>query len=193
MSPSQQVDMSQKGNYYQMMIKIASVLLIMQNLSILAVLNFADETDLIISIIMFLDLIGFSLLAVGFYQLSREYEQYRDNFLIAAGGIIGWLVNRLFWQFSAGVETITKNQFALPFALAAIFLFLSGFSRLNNEYFLFSSVNLVAVLLIVLGWDSELATFGVYLKVFVVPFFAILAMWSLYSNKFKLLALPYPS
>lgn len=163
------------------MVKLASVLLIIQNLLIYALVSFASDFDAMLNLVFYLDLIGFSLLAIGFYIRSKEHEQSKDPYLIAAGGVLGWLVNRMYWQYTVDVETITENRFTFAFVLSAVFLLISGFSKLDNRYFMFTSVNLAAVLLMFLGSDTDVALIGVYTKIFVVPIFAIIAFWSLYS------------
>ncbi len=164
-----------------MLVKIASLLLIIQNLLIYVLLSFASDFDKMLKLVFYLDLIGFSLLAIGFYIRSKEQNLSKDPYLIAAGGVLGWLINRLYWQYTADPESITENQFTFSFALSAVFLLISGFSKVNNRYFLFTSINLAAVLLMALGTDSDVAIIGVYTKIFVVPIFAIIAFWSFYS------------
>lgn len=190
------------------LIKFGSETLLIQNIVLLfvatsLVLGFIfdriDEYIIILFILVGLflalaDLVGFSMLAIGFLKHSRKQNDESKYLRIAGLGLLGWVIARLSLQaylisyfiIGEGVGQLNEKVFIFLFSIGSLCLFISGLSRIHKKYFYFTMLNFAAVWIVTFSYLLQIPGLSLevtgFVKVLTLPVFAIFVFMDMYQS-----------
>ena len=192
------------------LIKTASRLLVIQNIVFLFVWTstlfwtLSNQVDnYLVSFIALIgiflaDLVGFAMLAIGFFKLSRKQTDESTFLVIAGMGIVGWLITRLslqayliyYFMIGEGVSQGNVKLFILLFSISSLCLFISGLSRIHKKYFYFTTLNFAAVWFVTLSYFFQLPGLSLelsgFVKIVTLPVLAIFVFMDMYHSNLSL-------
>lgn len=109
----------------------------------------------ILTILFSLDLLGFLIFAIGLFRKRNQGKQLQTKHTLAALGILGWIITRLFIQilfvhasdYNGGFRT---NDAYYMYAINATTLLISGITQFDVNFFYYSLANVSILWILVL-------------------------------------------
>ncbi|MCE7736960.1 MAG: hypothetical protein GPJ54_18895 [Candidatus Heimdallarchaeota archaeon] len=188
------------------LIKTGSRVLVIQNIVFLFIWTstlfwviFNQVDDFIVVFVALIgvflaDMVGFTMLAIGFLKLSRKHSDESKYLRIAGIGILGWVITRLglqvyliyYFIIGEGIGQLNVKVFIIFFSISSLCLFISGLSRIHKKYFYFTTMNFVAVWLVTLSFLLQLPGISLELsgliKLVTLPVLAMFVFMDMYQS-----------